>query len=49
MTGYRPISKTQGLDFNPEWFIETRKQFEKTGRYCPHLPKSKKYNEFWEE
>ena len=49
ITGYRPISKTQGLDFDPEWFIETRKQFEKTGKYCPHLPKSKKYNEFWEE
>ena len=49
ITGYRPISKTQGLDFDPEWFVETRKQFEKTGKYCPHLPKSKKYNEFWEE
>ena len=42
ITGYRPISKTQGLDFEPEWFVETRKQFEKTGKYCPHLPKSKK-------
>ena len=49
LTGYRPISKTQGLDFDPEWFIETRKEFERTGKYCPYLPKSKRYNEFWEE
>ena len=49
ITGYRPITQTKGLDFNPEWFIETRKEFEKTGKYCPHLYKSKKYNEFWEE
>jgi hypothetical protein len=21
LTGYRPITKTKGLDFNPEWFI----------------------------
>lgn len=49
ITGYRPISKTQGLDFNPEWFIAARRQFEKTGKYCPHLYRSKRYNEFWAE
>lgn len=49
LTGYRPISKTKGLDFNPEWFIETRKQFEKTGKYCQYLPGSKRYNEFWKQ
>lgn len=49
LTGYRPITKTKGLDFNPEWFIQTRKQFEKTGKYCQHLPGSKRYNEFWKE
>lgn len=25
LTGYKPINKTKGLDFNPEWFIEVRK------------------------
>ena len=49
ITGYRPITKTQGLDFNPEWFIETRKEFEKTGKYCSYLPGSKRYDEFWKE
>jgi hypothetical protein len=28
LTGYKPINKTQGLDFNPEWFIETRRVYE---------------------
>ena len=49
LTGYRPITKTKGLDFNPEWFLETRKQFEKTGKYCPYVPGSKRYSEFWRE
>lgn len=49
ITGYRPITQTQGLDFNPVWFIETRKVFEKTGKYCPYLPGSKRYDEFWKE
>jgi hypothetical protein len=34
ITGYRPITATKGLDFDPDWFIETRKVFEKTGKYC---------------
>jgi hypothetical protein len=28
LTGYKPINETQGLDFNPEWFIETRRVYE---------------------
>lgn len=48
-TGYRPINETQGLDFNPEWFIETRKEFEKTGKYCPYLKGSKRFSDFWLE
>ena len=49
LTGYRPITKTKGLDFNPEWFLETRKQFEKTGKYCSYVPGTKRYSEFWRE
>lgn len=49
ITGYRPITMTEGLDFDPNWFIETRKNFERTGKYCPYLPKSKRYNEFWKQ
>ena len=49
LTGYRPITETQGLDFDPDWFIETRKVFEDTGKYCTYLRNSKRYNEFWLE
>jgi hypothetical protein len=49
LTGYKPINATRGLDFNPEWFIETRKIYETTGKYCAYLPGSKKFREFWVE
>lgn len=49
LTGYKPINKTKGLDFNPEWFIEVRKTYEATGKYCAYLPGSKKFREFWTE
>ena len=49
LTGYKPINKTKGLDFNPEWFIEARKTYEATGKYCAYLPGSKKFREFWTE
>lgn len=49
LTGYRPIDKTHGLDFNPAWFTLTREEFHKTGHYCPYLPGSKRYQEFWKE
>ena len=48
-TGYKPITMDKGLDFNPEWFIETRKEYEKTGKYCPFLQGSKRFDEFWRE
>ena len=49
ITGYKPINETQGLDFDPNWFIETRKVYEQTGKYCSYLPGSKKFREFWIE
>ena len=49
ITGYKPINETRGLDFNPEWFTETRKVYEQTGKYCTHLFGSKKFREFWKE
>lgn len=49
ITGYRPINETQGLDFDPNWFIETRKVYEQTGKYCTYLFGSKKFREFWRE
>lgn len=49
LTGYKPIDKTHGLDFNPNWFTEARETYEKTGKYCAYLPGSKKFREFWKE
>ena len=49
LTGYKPINKTKGLDFDPSWFTEARETYEKTGKYCAYLPGSKKFREFWKE
>ena len=49
LTGYRPITKEQSLDFDPTWFTEARENFHKTGHYCSYLPGSKRYQEFWKE
>lgn len=49
ITGYRPIDKIHGLDFNPEWFMETRRTKESTGKYSSYMPGTKAYNMFWKE
>ena len=49
LTGYKPINKTQGLDFNPEWFTEARDTFKRTGHYCQFKPKQKAYRDFWKQ
>lgn len=49
ITGYRPITETEGLDFNPQWFTESRDTFLKTGHYCSFYFGSKAYRDFWNE
>lgn len=49
LTGYRPITNTKGLDFDPEWFCEARETFRRTGHYCSYRFGSKAYNDFWQE
>lgn len=49
ITGYRPITETEGLDFNPDLFTEARDIFLKTGHYCSYYPGSKAYRDFWNE
>lgn len=48
LTGYRPINETEGLDFDPDWFIQARKTKEATKKYCAAVKNSKAYNEFWD-
>lgn len=49
LTGYKPITQTKGLDFDPNWFTETRDTYRRTGHYCEYRFKSKPYNDFWRE
>ena len=49
LTGYRPITETEGLDFNPDWFTEARDTYIKTEHYCSFYPGSKAYRDFWNE
>ena len=49
ITGYKPITETEGLDFNPDWFTEARDTFLKTEKYCSYYPGSKMYRDFWNE
>lgn len=47
LTGYKPINKTKGLDFDPNWFTEARDTFNRTGHYSSYREGTKLYNDFW--
>ncbi len=49
LTGYRPISATRGLDFNPDWFTEARDTYNRTGHYTQFRNGSKAFRDFWIE
>lgn len=48
ITGYRPINKTQGLDFDPTVFYETREVFNRTGSYTAYPRNSRAFGNFWD-
>lgn len=48
LTGYRPINRTEGLDFDPTLFTKASQNYLKTGHYCQYTPHSKLYNDFWQ-
>ena len=48
ITGYKPINRTHGLDFKPEWFTEVRETFIRTGHYTEHRNGTKAFENFWE-
>lgn len=49
LTGYKPITETQGLDFNPEWFTQASRIKLETGKYTSYHVGTKDYREFWRE
>jgi len=38
LTGYRPITDKEGLDFDPKAFTEAAESFRKNGRYTMYMP-----------
>ena len=49
ITGYRPITETEGLDFDPRWFTQARENKINTGHYTSYFFGSKAYRDFWNE
>ena len=49
ITGYRPITMEQGLDFDPVPFRERAITFETTGSYTEFPKGCKAYKDFWDE
>lgn len=49
LTGYRPIDKTRGLDFDPKWFTEAREVYNRTGHYTEYRYGTKAYKTFWDQ
>lgn len=49
LTGYKPINKYRGLDFNPSWFTEARDIFVRTGHYTRFRRNSRSWRAFWKE
>lgn len=49
LTGYKPITETKGLDFNPDWFTEAARTYTETGKYTEYPAGSKPYADYWME
>ena len=49
ITGYRPITETQGLDFDPNWFRQAAITKEATGKYSTFEINGPSYVKFWIE
>ena len=49
LTGFRPITMTQGLDFDPEPFTEAARTYERTGKYTEFPEGTKPYRDYWKE
>lgn len=49
LTGYRPITATEGLDFDPKKFTEAADSFRANGRYTMFMPGTFKNKQFWDQ
>lgn len=49
ITGYRPITKDQGLDFDPKLFTVAADTYKKTGKYTNLIPGTFAHRQHWIE
>ena len=49
LTGYKPITKDKGLDFDPKWFTEAADKYLTTGRYTQMVPNTFGWIQHWRE
>lgn len=47
LTGYRPITRTKGLDFDPKLFTVAADTYRETGKYTSLLPGTFAHRAFW--
>ena len=47
LTGYRPITETEGLDFDPKLFTVAADTYRETGKYTSLLPGTFAHRAFW--
>lgn len=48
LTGYRPITKDEGLDFNPKLFTTAADNYRKNKRYTSLTPGTFKHKQYWD-
>ena len=48
ITGYRPITKDEGLDFNPKLFTVAADNYRKNGKYTSLIPGTFKHKQYWD-
>lgn len=49
LTGYRPITKDRGLDFDPKLFTEAAEKYKKDGRYTDFIEDTYAWRNWWLE
>lgn len=48
-TGYRPLTETEGLDFDPKVFTQAADHYRKYGSYSGMLPGTFSWDAYWEQ
>ena len=49
LTGYRPITKDKGLDFDPKEFTKAARTYREYGRYTQLVPGTFSHRQYWQE